>query len=119
MKRDMELVRRVLLDTEEHGGGIGWFELGDIEGHSAEEVSYHVKLLSDAGFIEALDRSHQRALVWHPKRLTWEGHEFLDAIRNDTVWAKTKKLVADKGSSIPFEVLKEVVMKLAREYFLE
>jgi len=34
----------------------------------------------------------------------------LDAVRNDTVWTQTKDLVADKGGSVPFDVLSRYVL---------
>ena len=42
------------------------------------------------------------------QRLTWEGHEFLDAIRSDTVWNKTKKIFTEQGVSMTFELVKTV-----------
>jgi hypothetical protein len=118
MKRDMDLVRQILIDVEEHGpAGHGWVEI-EVPGVEPEVISAHVKLLHDAGYVEATDRSHMQALVWQPKRLTWEGHELLEAIRNETVWSKTKKAVADKGGSIPFEIVKELAITIARDYFL-
>ena len=57
MKRDMDLVRQILLDTENIPFlRSGQFYEPKIEGYSQEEVSYHVKLLHEAGYIEA--RSH-------------------------------------------------------------
>ena len=51
------------------------------------------------------------------KGLTWNGHEFLDASRNDTVWSKTKQFVADKGGNIPFQLLTEVLKKISIKHF--
>ena len=46
-------------------------------------------------------------------RLTWYGHEFLDAINNDTVWEKTKKSFASSGVSMTFELVKSVATDAA------
>jgi len=116
MKRDMELVRAILLATEAHPKGSGWIDV-KIEGYSQEEVAYHVKLLADAGLIEAHDLTTQGDFCWKPSSLTWHGHEFLDAVRNDTVWAKTKEVVKEKGGSVPFAVLQALVIKIAGAAF--
>jgi DNA-binding transcriptional ArsR family regulator len=85
MKRDMDLIRRILMDIEEspEATGYQWLDLS-IEGHSPEEVSYHVKLLDEAGLIEAEDLTDTAGFDVRPKRLTWSGHEFIDAVRKDT-----------------------------------
>ena len=57
------------------------------------------------------------AVVLGASSLTWQGHEFLDAIRNDTIWNKTKNVVAERGGAIPFELIKELAIKLARTAF--
>jgi DNA-binding transcriptional ArsR family regulator len=110
MKRDMELVRQVLLQTEKSVSVRGEIDL-NIEGYSPEEIYYHVKILSDAGLLEANDLTTYDGFEWRPKNLTWKGHEFLDAARNETVWKKTTEIVKDKGGSIPFEVLKDLLIK--------
>jgi hypothetical protein len=103
MKRDMELVREILRRVEDHQQAMGWVPL-DIPGHSREEVSYHVMLLAQAGLLEATDLVSTAGFLYEAKRLTWAGHEFLDAIRNDTVWNKVKETVKEKGGAIPLEM---------------
>lgn len=41
-------------------------------------------------------------------RLTWEGHDFLDKIRSETVWNKTKETIVKKGLPFVFDVVKEL-----------
>ena len=86
MKRDMDLVREILLAVEEEPSYRSKINL-EIAGHSREEVSYHVLLLAEANLIEA-EVSARQAAEHKPKRLTWEGHEFLEAIRQETRWKK-------------------------------
>jgi Hypothetical protein (DUF2513) len=112
MKRDMTLVREILLATEAHPPGQGPANL-QLPGFSAEQMSYHVKIMAEAGFIEALDASTHDGMEWNPTSLTWQGHEFLDAVRNETVWRKTLTFIKEKGGSVPFEIVKTVAVKLA------
>lgn len=116
MKRDMDLVRTILLTVEEKGLPRGFFQL-DLPGYDQETVSHHVLLLGDAGLLEVQNRKLLNHFEVMPKRLTWAGHEFLDAARNDTVWNKAKDMVKEKGGAIPFEVLKALLVKLAASVF--
>jgi hypothetical protein len=80
-------------------------------------VSYHVKLLHDAGLLEATDLSDLSESCLAPRSLTWTGHEYLDAARNDTVWNKALSTLNDKAPSVPFEIVKAVVIKTRKDFF--
>jgi hypothetical protein len=38
-------------------------------------------------------------------RLTWQGHDFLDAARNDTIWSKAKEKFLKPGISWTFSIV--------------
>ena len=50
-----------------------------------------------------------REIVYIPQN----GHEFLDAINNDTIWEKTKKSFSKNGISMTFELVKTVATETA------
>ena len=52
--------------------------------------------------------------MWRAKRLTWAGHEFLEASRDDTRWEKAKEEVTGKVGGMVFEILKQVLIETAR-----
>lgn len=52
-----------------------------------------------------------------PKSLTWQGHEFLDASRNETVWKKTLKTINKKRDGLTFEVIKALLTQYTKEEF--
>lgn len=89
-----------------------------VEGRSAEELSYHVKLLAEAGLIEAASAEEEFVEekpsggirkkiqpVYSPVSLTWQGHEFLDASRDDTVWKKAKERLAGTAGALTFDLV--------------
>ena len=116
MKRDMDLARRILLEVEADPKTTGFgYRRVDIEGHDQAEVSYHIRLLSDAGLLEAKSLSTTAGLDWRVIRLTYAGHEFLEASRKDTLWQKAKSTVLEKTGGLSFEVLKAVLLKLATD----
>ncbi len=46
--------------------------------------------------------------------LTWEGHEFLDAIREQRPWETVKNSLTEKGAALSYEALKGVVVATAK-----
>lgn len=114
MKRDLELCRQVLLKVEESSVTQGWIEGFEIEGVNDEVLSEHVRLLDEAGLIDAQDLSSMSSFCWMPKRLTYQGHEFLDAVRNDTVWMKAKEKVISSTGTLTLEALKSVTPALIK-----
>lgn len=117
MKRDMDLVREILLKVEDLPFDGGFHDIG-VEGRSNEEVNYHLMLLDEAGLIEAQDLTTLTSTCWKPKRLTYTGHEFLDAARSHTVWTKAKALVLKTSGALTIEAMKVAlphVMKMVVE----
>ncbi len=114
MKRDIDLIRTILIELEQKESPNDWFR-PEIEGYSADVVSYHIKILSEAGYIEARDLSTKDGFNWVATSLTWQGHEFLDAARNDTIWQKAKVTLGKKLSSISMEVLKSLLTNLTKQ----
>ena len=47
--------------------------------------------------------------------LSFKGHEFLDNIKDDTVWKKAKKFVVDHLTSTSFSIIANVASKIAIE----
>ncbi len=90
----MDLIREVLLRIEGDpmldGAHSSYaFEESDFPGHSAEEIAYHINLLLEDGFLNAPDPTFQTPAL-AVARLTSAGHDFLDNIRNEDIWCKTK-----------------------------
>ena len=48
-------------------------------------------------------------------RMTWQGHEFLDAARNETVWQTAKEKMLKPGVSWTFDLLREALTALAKQ----
>lgn len=116
MKRDMDLVRRILMKIESHEHGIAPYPLM-IDGASDELVGYHIHLLGQAGLlavdeITSLESDSPEAMALH---MTWTGHDFLDAARSDTIWNRAKQRVAGTVGSVTFEAFKALLVALAKE----
>ena len=110
MKRDMDLIRAILLKAEE-SASLGGCQV-ELPGYTAEGLYYNAKLAQDAGLIEA--RFLPNSTEFHVLRLTYAGHEFLDAARNDNLWSKAKETVMEKTGTLTVEGLKIVLTTLIR-----
>jgi hypothetical protein len=115
MKRDMDLIRKLMLRLEElDGTGISNSNL--LEGYGAEEVMYHNYLLANAGLAIGCDSSSGDSFLpqWYLNALTWDGHEFLDAARNETNWKKAKERFAGVGG-FSLSILKDLLVALMKQ----
>lgn len=111
MKRDMDLVREILLEAESWKGSTDFRQVM-ISARDQKEVDGHVFILSDAGLMVLRQGGD---LIPYVSRLKWEGHEFLDAARNPKVWEKAKETFSEKGMGMPFEVLKALLSRLVSD----
>ncbi len=110
MKRNWELVREILLALENKKSSLDYLEPEQIESYDPEAVSYHIQILDEAGLIEGhCTQAMGSPLYCYAKRLTWIGHEFLDEIRSETVWNRTKSLLKERGIALSFEAISMAV----------
>ena len=49
---------------------------------------------------------------WRAKALTWQGHEFLDALRSDTVWRRVRTELKDRALSLPLSVIQQFATQI-------
>ena len=49
-----------------------------------------------------------------PHRLTWEGHEFLDAARDQGLWDRVKAAGSDHAVGMSFELMKVFLIELPK-----
>jgi hypothetical protein len=108
MNRDMDLVRAILSKVAEKLPPIGYLQdRVSIEGYDAATIDGHIALLIEAGFLEG--KVNKAANVVAITGLPWKGHDFIDAARDDTTWAKAKATILKHGASLSFDVLLEVL----------
>lgn len=109
MKRNWDTIRELLAKVEECTLPTDTVELKDFSEERAAEISYHMALLIEAGLVsgQMLKTVGMEVNDFFAYQLTWNGHEFLDSIRSDTVWQKTKKMFTEQGLSMSFDLIKE------------
>lgn len=116
MKRDMELIRLLLLDAEGE-------EKQNLSAYSMDQIRYHYELLNDAGYLIAQvvwtfrndGGDGSQCVGFGVDRLTWKGHEFLDKARNDKVWKRAKAVLSDKAMTVSVSLLSELLQQIAKQ----
>lgn len=106
MKRDDDYLRELLFVLE---GEKDWrVHLTSVIApkDTDEKKAYHVMLLCDAGYMTTVSG--------HIYRMTSSGHDYLDAIRDDTVWAKIKDVTASVGG-VTLGVMKELAVAYLKQ----
>jgi len=81
------------------------------------DTVYHSALLIEAGLVHGeivLDGNGQ-PVGTVTLRLTWAGHEFLDAARNDTIWHKAGERIKKSGVDVTISLLKELLDQLLKQ----
>lgn len=116
MRRDLDLIRQILFEIEKAPTATETLSI-TVAGHPKAEIQYHLKLLVEAGLIEAVDFSGGDEYRFAPNRLTWDGHEFLDLARDDTNWGKAKELAGRLAASLSLEALKVALGEIIRGRF--
>jgi hypothetical protein len=112
LTRDVELFRQILIAIEKQPAGTRAHTI-DIPGHSAEEIYEHALLTQDAGLIEGtFHRSMPHFVV---RRLTNEGHDFLEAAKQETLWAEAKAMVRKNIGTVTIAALKTVLNELVQK----
>jgi len=157
MKRDMDLIRNLLLEIEANENINGHFTITDrdfgVPDEDLRKVQYHLRLLFDADYLRGVDgstvlevaqnasergtylgadarstimlatdpdeRKAIEAMATQPmimvERITWQGHEFIETVRDDKIWEKTKETMNTVGN-FGIENVKAVASALAKGF---
>lgn len=109
MKRDLDLVRSILIYVEKAEDEVDAEDLVT-DGWPFETVAYHIRLMAHHGLVDLSDDTRDmngETLSLTVSGLTWDGQDYLDAIRDPKVWAKVKKTVKEAIGSTTFEVVRQ------------
>ena len=123
MKRDMELVRELLLYFEAktevpgmHGADV------HIDGYTEDQIGLHLNIMAEAGLLVCepfrSKTNPDRIIRTFVFDLSWKGHEYLDTIRDPKVWKRTKSVLGRVGNwsfGLALDVAKGVALSEARK----
>lgn len=109
MKRDMDLVRLILLKIENEYQSTGLCNLR-IEGYKPEVVAYHCKILNEKGLVSSYKAQYADGNLYFFSvgSLTWDGCDYLERIRDNSQWTKVKGIIQEKGLPLVIETVKDI-----------
>ncbi len=121
MRRDKDLIRKLLLFAEErHDFQIG-FE-GNIDSASSEDfagitegdLAGHFKLLIDSKYLEGSYLKAEDGIIYAVAvtAITEKGYDLLDSIRDNSVWSEIKQELGIAGESWSMDVIAKLSSRI-------
>lgn len=114
MKREMELIREILLNIEGDSHDM-------TNKYTSEQIGYHLRLLLEDGYITQYfhgeDKPHWVGgfKCQMTYTLTWKGHDFIDASRNETFFKKCLAEIKAKAVPVTVGLLLEYIKMSAKK----
>lgn len=112
MERNLELIRKLLLRVEESPKK--WAGNVAIDGYSEEQIDYHAHLLLQAGLVEGVEAETSARYNTNIRNLTWHGHEFLDAARDEGRWREAMRALGENVKGVGLNVLQQLLVNLTK-----
>lgn len=97
MKRDIDFIREALLELEENGEPMQFYPISlsmANKGYGNDYTFHQLLLMEEAGLFGKTTKSTGGSFSC--MGLSNCGYDFLETIRNDVVWEKTKKEIQEK-----------------------
>lgn len=124
MKRELKVIKYVLEEIERLQQNNRSFQISfdNNDTYSIEQLNYHLTILVGAGFVDAniirpKGPDNQLNII---KSITWDGHDLLDALRNDKAMQLAEEEANKKGSKLndlPIEVVKALIIASTKKLF--
>lgn len=107
MKRDNDYLRELLFEFESKSDYLIHAHPSLCDTEADKKWLHHIRLLDDYGYLSEINEGVYR--------LTAYGYDFIDSIRDDGVWEKTKKAVAETGGNATVELIKSIASGFLKE----
>ena len=84
-----------------------------------EEIKYVLAKLSETNYLhDRIEWVNNEIVEYSTGALTWEGHKFLDTIRDNKVWSKTKK-ITNKFASVSISMVENIASQVITNLITE
>lgn len=114
MKRDMELIRLILLNIEGEHHDL-------TKDYTQKEFAYHLNLLLSGGFLTQYYHGEDKPHIvgGFPCQMTftmtWQGHDFIDAARDEGLFRRALAEIKEKAIPVTIGLVLEYLKAKARE----
>jgi len=132
MKLDLDCVRDILIALEEtivvdDSGALSPGSYNAkilkahprVSGYPAAQIMYTLRIMRDGGLVSFSFTPKGDSLQFgalHTDGITYAGHQYLAAIRDDTLWAKARKKLAEIGGTATTNFVTAVCEGLAKGF---
>lgn len=129
MKLDHKCIRNILLAVEQECGLNDSLTVKDVSldnlckneylnDYSKKEIFYTILKLKEADFLDCSYRYASDVLYFcYISNLTFNGHEYLDSIRNNKVFDAVMEKVNAIGGGATIEIIKALAIKQLKQIF--
>ncbi len=114
MKREIDLVYKNLEFAENKNDFIDPV-VPAIEGFDSTIICYHIKLLAQAGLIEAQNWSTDDGPAWVLTHMTNKGHDFFENLKQETIWEVIKSEFKEASLNMVISVAKQLAESWAKK----
>lgn len=112
MKLIHDCVRDIMLYIEDNLKLDNTLTINEIQinlsNYSIEDITYTCEKLDEAGYLEIKRYITGDAIVL---KMTYNGHQFLDTIRDDSIWKETKSKIS-KIAGVSLPIIQQVAAQL-------
>lgn len=118
MKRDIEFIREALLDIEENCNPLSVYPISLAmynKGYDSDYAFNQLLLMEEAGLFGKTSKTTSGSFSC--MGLSNYGYDFLETIRNDIVWEKTKKEIQEKNLPKTIKFIAEVAGVFVGEFW--
>lgn len=118
MKRNLDLIRDILIFIED--GNFDFLSSDDMNFPKIEhdELTSHLELMADAGFITFIDNSVFERKIYAKIKMRYKGYDYLETIRDSTVWNKTKESIKKVSGGVTFDLIKETAISIIKSLLI-
>lgn len=116
MKLNKDCIRDLLIYLEDNLSYTNKISTGSLslKDYTRDELVYTVERLSEAGFINATKICDAPCTpTYHIFSLTYNGHQFLDTVRDNSIWKNTKT-VASQLASVSLPIIQEIAISFIK-----
>lgn len=120
MKRDLDLIREILLDIEKVPAGDCWDSEGFASSHNRSDVLFTLRIMEQHEFISSCTCDYVGGIDFCNCRVDIlpTGYDFIDASRNDTIWNKFKERLKKESPAFTLKIAIALLFKMAKENLL-
>ena len=121
MKLNLDCVREILISIEEYPEPME-LEINDfskmLPQYGLKEIYYCCMRLYEGGYINFNDITDGDYHFTTVGDLTYSGHEFLENIKNNNTWSKTKNIALKIGSH-SFDIITKIAVNIISQLLKE